>query len=62
MLCRCFCALLVLLTVAQAGAEKPVFPGAEWQVIDKPEDAGYSSPLLEVLRMLVQSACNRKRR
>jgi hypothetical protein len=50
------------LTVAQAGAEKPVFPGAEWQVIDKPEDAGYSSPLLEVLRMLVQSACNRKRR
>jgi hypothetical protein len=55
MLRRCFFILLVLVTAALADTEKPVFPGADWEAVPKPEDAGYSSARLEVLRMWLKT-------
>ncbi len=57
-------ALIALLATLQpiaaqapppAGLEKPVFPGADWERIRTPEQAGYSAPRLQALRAWVQS-------
>jgi CubicO group peptidase (beta-lactamase class C family) len=41
---------VLLLTLCQAEEAKPVFPGANWERIAKPEAAGYSSTKLDALR------------
>ena len=43
--------VMLLLSFAALGDEPaPVFPGADWEHIAKPESAGYSSARLDVLR------------
>src|SRR5215469_1450165 len=38
------------LSILQGQDDKPVFPAAGWERIERPEDAGYSSSKLDALR------------
>lgn len=47
--------LLACLAAAPARCASPVFPGKNWEKIDRPESAGYRSARLEALRTWLKS-------